>query len=129
VRFPATHVSCRLRARTCLKLGPEHVTEPADQALAHTPVKVWRLADQNLIAAYPGSTTQPIRQLSWSSDGRFLSAAAGDDTVRVFAPGESIEENAVAKFEDAVPSVAFSPAGYELAVVSGQAITIFALKR
>jgi len=110
-----------------LKNGPEHVKEPTDQALAHAPIKVWRLADQKLMAAYPGST-DPVRQLSWSSDGRFLAAAAGDDTARVFIPGGLPDEAAVAGFDQPVSSVAFSPAGYELAVASGTAITIFELK-
>ena len=75
-----------------LKNGPEHVTELVDQAVAHAPIKVWRLADQKLVAAYPGST-DPVRQLSWSSDGRYLAGAAGDDTARVFYSGRAFGPN------------------------------------
>jgi WD40 repeat protein len=107
--------------------GRQDAVEPADQALAHAPIKVWRLVDQKLTAAFPGPFT-PVRQLSWSSDGRFLAAAAGDGTARVFSLGEPSDEATVVDFNAPVSSVAFSPGGYELAVASRDAITIFELK-
>lgn len=90
------------------------------------PVKVWRLADHKLVDEFWGDLT-PIRQLSWSGDSRYLAVAAGDLTVRVFAPGLSQQEIAVSPQYRSAMSVSCSPDGRLLAAATDFAVTIFAL--
>jgi WD40 repeat protein len=108
-----------------LRIDSQKVTESHELALEHASVKVWRVTDQNLVASFPGDLSN-VKQLSWSPDSRFL-AAAMDDSVRLYTPGEPWNNASVSGFGEPVFSVQFSPKGHELAVASGSAVTIFTL--
>jgi WD40 repeat protein len=101
--------------------------ESAEAAHMHAPIKVFRLADKAVIAAYPGHFA-PVDQVSWSADGRFVAAAtAGDDIVRVFAPEVPERAIAVSSRYSSVMSVSFSPDGKLIAAATDNAVTVFAL--
>lgn len=102
------------------------VTEADDLARLHAPVKIWQVADRQIIAGYPGHIA-PVRQLSWSKDSRYLAAALGDHTVRIFAPDVAEHAIAATSAYSYVNSVQFSPDGRSLAAGTDHSVTIFTL--
>jgi WD40 repeat protein len=91
-------------------------------------LKLWTLTDHSLVASYSGPLA-PVRQLSWSPDGRYLAVAAGDHTLRVFTPGERSGAEAVTASPGvAVLSAMFSPDGRLVAAATGSAISIFSIE-
>jgi WD40 repeat protein len=99
--------------------------DTADQALKLAPIKVWSMADTELLASYPGGAMAPIRQLSWSGDGRFLAVAASDRTAKIVTPADPSAPITAIPFDAPVFSVNFAPEGNSLAVAAGTSVTIF----
>jgi WD40 repeat protein len=94
----------------------------------HAPVKIWRVADNGLVRAYPGDLFT-VRQLAWSPDGRYLAAAMDDRAVRIYSPDQA-DPIVVQKFGgESVYSVSFSPDGQKLAVGAGSGAIIFQIRR
>lgn len=101
---------------------------PVQHPIEDASLKIWRTPGHELAVAYPGRLA-PVRQLSWSPDGRFLAAATdGDHTLRVFSPAEPTREPSAAAFDQPLASGAFSPDGRLLAAAAGNAVTIFKLE-
>jgi WD40 repeat protein len=93
----------------------------------HAPVKIWRVADNSLVRAYPGDAFT-VRQLAWSPDGRYLAAAMDDRAMRIYSPDQA-DPIVVQKFGgESVYSVSFSPDGQKLAVGTVSGVTIFQIQ-
>lgn len=99
----------------------------ADAERENAPIKVVRLEDDAVIAAYPVQDFTAPYQFSWSPDGRYL-AVVVRGTLRVVTPQEPERPELAVPLKHFAHSVSFSPNGRELAVANEDTIEIFALR-
>ncbi len=94
-----------------------------------TPVVIVRVADGSRVAGLSGGFA-PVRDVSWSADGRAVAVAAGDRTLRVLGLSAAGEGHTIgyAELGGAVTAARFAPTGRRLAAASGKDVFVFELR-
>lgn len=75
------------------------------------------------------TSNSPLRSLAWSPDARYLASGSDDGTFSVWSPGQSNTHlfTAVTTPGIALHSLSWSPSGNQIAVASGNSVTLWEL--
>lgn len=96
--------------------GYDRIAPPAD------PLRLWRVSDGSLFKSKQGAFGA-IRGIDWSPNGRYVSFAAGDHSIRLWDLQMDTLVTAF-KFDKSAVAVAFSPDGKRLAAAGPQVVAI-----
>jgi WD40 repeat protein len=87
------------------------------------PVRLWNINSGKLLGE--GTAVQLIRRLAFNPSATLLAAAAGDNSIVLFATNDFAAPQILTHFKSNAPDVAFSPDGHYLAAAGDAEVLLY----